>query len=109
QGIFALSEGDKLKAAGYFGEATLRLLGMSKDAVAALKTAPSKPPLPRAEADVRGVPRYNPAIPNHVAGAKGEEELARTVHSLPDEVVVRWGGPVTANGPDVISVNQRTG
>jgi filamentous hemagglutinin len=28
---------------------------------------------------------------------------------LPDEVVVHWGKPVTANGADVISVNQRTG
>lgn len=39
QGIFALSEGDNVKAAGYFGEATLRLLGASVQAISALKTA----------------------------------------------------------------------
>jgi hypothetical protein len=37
QGVFSLMEGDKNKAAGYFGEATLRLLGMSTNAIAGLK------------------------------------------------------------------------
>jgi len=73
------------------------------------KAAPAKPPLPRAEADVRGVPRFHPEQLNHVKAAQAEEELARTVHSLPDEVVVRWGDPIGSHGADVISVNQRTG
>jgi hypothetical protein len=40
QGIFALREGDKGKAAGYLGEAFLRLLGMSANAIKGLKTIP---------------------------------------------------------------------
>jgi hypothetical protein len=70
-------------------------------------TAPTKPPLPQAEADVRGVSRYS--WQGHQNAAKAEKELAETVHSLPDQVVVRWGDPIGAHGADVISVNQRTG
>ena len=62
-----------------------------------------KPPLPPPKSE----PRYK--WPGHRTAAEAEEALARTVHSLPDEVVVHWGKPVTANGPDVISVNTKTG
>ncbi len=69
----------------------------------------SKPPLPPAEADVRGVPRFNPDVPAHKLAAQAEKELAETVHNLPGQVVVRWGDPIGSHGADVISVNQRTG
>jgi hypothetical protein len=62
-----------------------------------------KPPLP----PPRSAQRYTWA--GHRTAAEAEEALARTVHSLPDEVVVHWGKPVPANGPDVISVNTKTG
>ncbi|MGH7137846.1 MAG: hypothetical protein ACREHD_19015, partial [Pirellulales bacterium] len=39
QGFFALSNGDKEDAAGYFGEAMLRFLGVSASAIAELKAA----------------------------------------------------------------------
>jgi hypothetical protein len=68
-----------------------------------------KPPFPRAEADVRGVRRFNPNVPGHVKGWKTERQLARRVHSLPDEVVVHWGSPIGSHGPDIVSVNLRTG
>jgi len=70
---------------------------------------PKKPPLPPAVADARGVPRYNPNVSAHVHAAVAEEQLANDVHNLPDQVVVRWGDPIGANGADVISVNQKTG
>jgi len=73
------------------------------------KDTPNKPELPQAEADVRGVRRFNPNVPEHVSAARAEEQLAQTVHRLPDEVVVRWGDPIGAHGADVISVNQQTG
>lgn len=68
-----------------------------------------KPPFPRAEADIRGVRRFNPNYTPHANAAAAEESLARTVHNLPDEAVVRWGDPIGAHGNDVISVNVRTG
>jgi hypothetical protein len=68
-----------------------------------------KPPFPRAEADVRGVRRFNPNVPGHVKGWKTERQLARRVHNLTDEVVVHWGGPIGSHGPDIVSINLRTG
>ncbi len=44
QGVFALREGNNLQAAGYFGEATLRLLGMSKDVIQALRGSKARLP-----------------------------------------------------------------
>ena len=46
--------------------------------------------------------------PSHVTAVKSEEALARSIHELPDEVVILWGKKVTANGPDVISYNLET-
>jgi hypothetical protein len=63
---------------------------------------------PDSVASVRGVARHGNKT-THVAGAEAEAHLAWRVHNMPDEVVVRWGAPVTSNGADVISVNLRTG
>ncbi len=38
-----------------------------------------------------------------------EEQLAQTVHGLPNEEVVLWGKPIGARGSDVVSVNPQTG
>ena len=46
-----------------------------------------KPPLPPPKSE----PRYK--WPGHRTAAEAEEALARTVHSLPDEVVVHWANP----------------
>ena len=64
---------------------------------------PSKPPFPP--------PQSSPAYswPRHRSAAEAEEALARTIHALPDEVVVRWGDPIGSHGADVISVNMKTG
>ena len=64
---------------------------------------PGKPPLPP--------PQSNPAFtwPGHRTAAEAEEALARTIHNLPDEVVVRWGDPIGSHGADVISVSTKTG
>ena len=43
------------------------------------------------------------------AAAEAEEALARTIHELPDQVVVRWGDPIGSHGADVVSVNIKTG
>jgi hypothetical protein len=63
----------------------------------------SKPPLPP--------PQSSPAYSwrGHRTAAEAEERLARAVHDLPDEVVVRWGDPIGSHGADVISVNTKTG
>jgi filamentous hemagglutinin len=58
---------------------------------------------------VRGVRRFNPSNTPHANAAAAEESLARTVHNLPDEAVVRWGDPIGSHGSDVISVNVQTG
>ncbi len=69
-----------------------------------------KPALPPPVAEDRApigrgkTKRYEP----HIAAANSEEALAHAVHELPNEVVIRWGKPVTANGPDVISYNLDT-
>lgn len=65
--------------------------------------------LPPAQAEISGVPRFNPNIYAHAVGADAEERLANVVQSLPDEQVVRWGDPIGTHGSDVISVNGRTG
>ncbi len=67
------------------------------------------PGLPLSQAMLRGVPRFNPDIPEHVVAAKAEEDLANVVQAMPDEQVVRWGDPIGSHGGDVISVNRRTG
>ena len=81
----------------------------NKSLPTAAKDAGTKPPLPQAEADARGVRRFDPNNPRHASGGTAEEQLANTVHSLPDQQVVRWGDPVGSHGSDVISVNQKTG
>lgn len=65
--------------------------------------------LPTSQAEMRGIPRFNPAIYAHRVGADAEERLAHVVQDLPDEQVVRWGDPIGVHGSDVISVNRRTG
>lgn len=65
--------------------------------------------LPLAEADIRGVPRFNPDIAAHANGAAAEEQLAQTVQGLPNQQVVRWGDPIGSHGADVISVDTQTG
>ncbi|HEY5411636.1 MAG TPA: hypothetical protein VIJ94_13020, partial [Caulobacteraceae bacterium] len=65
--------------------------------------------LPPSQAALRGIPRFNPNIPEHALGASGEEALAKAVHEIPDEQVVHWGDPIGANGADVVSVNRPTG
>jgi filamentous hemagglutinin len=52
--------------------------------------------------------RFNPEVPAHVKAAKAEEQLARDVHKIKDEAVIRWGDPIGAHGADVISVNLKT-
>ena len=82
---------------------TLARLGSSGSPVPKFAGAPKKPPLPSPMAN----PRYKWS--GHRTAAISEEQLARTVHNLPDEVVVRWGDKIGAHGGDVISVNMRTG
>ncbi len=65
--------------------------------------------LPKAEAEARGIPRYDPEIYAHAVAADAEERLAHVVQSIPDEQVVRWGDRIGTHGADVISVNRRTG
>ena len=43
------------------------------------------------------------------AAAEAEEALARTIHELPDQAIVRWGDPIGSHGADVVSVNIKTG
>ena len=47
--------------------------------------------------------------PSHEIAARSEEVLAREIHGLPNEVVILWGKPITANGPDIISYNLKSG
>ncbi len=68
-----------------------------------------KPPLPRAAADVRGVRRFNPKVAAHANAARAEADLAKTVHSLPNEQVMHWGEPIGSHGADILSVNRKTG
>ena len=67
------------------------------------------PGLPPSQAELRGVPRFNPDIPEHAAGAGAEEQLANIAQSQPNEQVVRWGDVIGSHGADVISVNTQTG
>jgi hypothetical protein len=62
-----------------------------------------KPGLPPPEAQVR----YS--WKGHATAAAAEEQLARTVQSLPNQVVVRWGDRIGVQGSDVISVNILSG
>jgi filamentous hemagglutinin len=41
--------------------------------------------------------------------ATAEETLARTVHDMQHQQVVRWGDPIGSHGADVVSVNTKTG
>ncbi len=65
--------------------------------------------MPLSQAELRGIPRFNPNIPEHVLAAQGEEALANAVHAIPDEQVITWGDPIGANGADLVSVDRRTG
>ncbi len=78
-------------------------------AVPAPKTIATKPPLPRAQSEVRGVRRFNPENVSHVNAAITETQLALAVHNVPDQQVIRWGDPIGSHGADVISVNTKTG
>lgn len=62
-----------------------------------------KPDLP----DPQAQNRYS--WPGHRNAVLAEEELARIIHDLPDEVVIRWGDKIGTHGSDVISVNVKTG
>lgn len=66
-------------------------------------SASGKSPFPEPMAD----PRYSWA--GHANASSAEEQLARNIHDLPDEAVIRWGDPIGSHGSDVISVNLRTG
>jgi hypothetical protein len=46
--------------------------------------------------------------PSHVIAAKSEEAAARQIHAMKDEVVLQWGKPMGANGPDIASYNYET-
>jgi hypothetical protein len=64
---------------------------------------PKKPPLPPPRDEVRWTWK------GHRTAAEAEEALARRLHELPDEVVVSWGAKIGIHGPDVVSVNMKTG
>src|SRR5262249_52980805 len=83
--------------------------GSAKGGSRTARIGPPKSRFPRAEADVRGVRRFNPNIKTHADAWKTERRLARRVHGLPDEVVIHWGSPIGSHGADVVSVNLRTG
>lgn len=96
-------------------EAAFQQLGLTAPAVknGAVGNLPHLVPnhghaFPESVASMRGIARHG-TKPTHVAGAEAEAHLAWRVHNMPDEVVIRWGAPVTSNGADVISVNLRTG
>ena len=89
---------------GGAGQIGLTIAGAAKDL-----DLEGKPPLPRAAADVRGVRRFNPKIAAHVNAAGAEADLAKTVHSLPNEQVMHWGEPIGSHGTDTLSVNRKTG
>lgn len=89
------------------GEAFLRLYGVK---VALKKPPVAKPDFVPPVDDIRVKPGLTgQALQNHTNAAKAEEELARLVHSLPDEAVIRWGDKIGTHGGDVISVNWKTG
>jgi len=69
----------------------------------AASSASGKPPFPEPMAE----PRYS--WPGHANASSAEEQLARNIHDLPDEAVIRWGDPIGSHGSDVISVNVRSG
>lgn len=63
----------------------------------------SKPGLP--------APKANPAYswPGHRNAALAEAQLAQTIQSLTDEVVISYGDVIGTHGADVVSVNMNTG
>src|SRR5262249_47267156 len=73
------------------------------------RAAAAKPPFPRADADVRGVRRFDPNIKAHANAWTAERRLALRVQRLPDEVVIHWGSPIGSHGADIVSVNLKTG
>jgi filamentous hemagglutinin len=83
--------------------AAKRLASKAAQKSLAKSVASSKPPLPPPQSGTR----YS--WPGHKNAALAEEELARTVQSLPDEAVVRWGDPIGTHGSDAISVNMKNG
>jgi hypothetical protein len=67
------------------------------------RIAASKPPLPPPQSQNRF------SWLGHKNAAMAEEQLARTVHDLPEQAVVRWGDIIGTHGADVISVNIKSG
>ena len=65
----------------------------------------TKPPFPEPNAGTD--PRWT--YQGHQTAAIVERELAVTVHSMPNEIVVSWGDKIGAHGADVVSVNVHTG
>jgi hypothetical protein len=62
-----------------------------------------KPSLASPKAD----PRFSWS--GHANAAAAEGDLALSVQSIPDEVVVSWGDKIGTHGADAVSVNTRTG
>ncbi len=82
-----------------YGQATTTAIGLRS------MVPGGKPGLPQPKAGTE--PRYS--WPGHANAAAAEEQLARTVHSLPDQAVVSWGDKIGTHGADVVSVNMKTG
>jgi RHS repeat-associated protein len=83
--------------------ATIMHPGLAPSVVSTARLiVPTNPAFPQPQSQIRWT------WAGHQNAALAEEQLARTVHSLPDEVVVRWGDPIGAHGSDVISVNMRS-
>jgi hypothetical protein len=45
----------------------------------------------------------------HVEGAAGETALLTRIEGSTDEIVIKSGGPVTQNGPDIVTFNREAG
>ena len=84
---------------GVLAGAGLDFWSVANSVGASRPTTPEKAPFPAPEA----AERYRWS--GHRNAAETEEALARTVHDLPGEVVIRWGDPIGTHGADVISVN----
>ena len=99
----ALYDGNYRDAAGYMGEAFLRLYGVK---VAVKKPPVAKPKMPPAKDDpILSI--Y--ATFRQVKGTRAEIAFARRLHSEADMAVVLWGKKNGSNGADVVAVNWKTG
>jgi hypothetical protein len=82
--------------------------GVGRGARAAARVKPPFPP-PVAAVRARPIKGKSAPHPSHVRAAESEEALARSIHhDDPNEVVILWGKPIGANGPDIISYNLET-